>query len=582
MFVFLLALQASVQIKATVSDYGNLRTMLWLSIILLPIFTALWVIALLAVNDAIDELHYAYSCLALASSLYIFVGYCLVNRRVRHNIQLTWQRITIGPHSPGSDESFSPTRTSVMGSRGALYHTSPAHAGQQGSNFDVYGMRSAMAMDPTGLAGQVISSSSTTSRSTVTKGSGDILDGEESVDTVDETEDTEGYRHRQHRHHKCRRRHRRGHHRSKQSVTATDSDDRSMELASSHSSDEEDEEPGQVQEPRLIHNPLNQELMQQHQENQINSIIAQHQQQSLYGHTTGYPLHGTPSSTLPQANSSDTSGANTVIYGQRTLGGIPAVLTQNPENPNQAHLVTTMPFSRSNILAMTAGTLLNEAAGGPGSATGGANTPSPAPPMTSGMSPASSVNSHIYQSAHSMEAKPQLPVTTTEHIYSYARKPIISMASSQPPLHAQPQSTIYSTIGSKSAIISDDIGLPPISQSAAYRAIVHGPLSHHHGLMGSGTYQAFTPKENPYGITPAIGSANAVLPFVRGTGLSSPVVSGSHVRLLNPFDSEANISTGTAPETVDNSRNEANESKVSGSGEYLLLGSNPNTDSSNG
>ncbi|CAG2121946.1 unnamed protein product, partial [Medioppia subpectinata] len=41
--VFLLALQASVQIKETVSDYGNLKTLLWLSIILLPLLGSVWI-----------------------------------------------------------------------------------------------------------------------------------------------------------------------------------------------------------------------------------------------------------------------------------------------------------------------------------------------------------------------------------------------------------------------------------------------------------------------------------------------------------------------------------------------------------
>ena len=639
MFVFLLALQASGQIKATVCDFGNLRTMLWLSIILLPLLATLWILALLAVNDAIDELHYAYSFMALLSSLYIFISYCLVNRRVRHNIQQSWQRVmSSGSRSPGSDESFSGTRTSMTGSRGALYHASPGGGGQGagsghhqgGSSFDVYGMRTAMAMDGNVISGQVISSSSTTSRSTVTKGSGAILDGEEPVDTMDETEDTDGYRqrhrHRHHRHHKCHRRHRRGHrhHRSKQSVTATEtgssddaSYDRSLDLASSHSSDEEEDGPGQIFEAsQIIRNQMNpEEMMQQQQENQINSIIAEHQKQGLYGQTGGssgvHAVHpSATSSTLGQANSSDTSGANTVIYGQRAAmnsSGTPAILKQNPDNHNQAHLVTSMPFSRSNILAMTAGlgdaaTVSSSGAAGlhhhhqpMASPSGGGNTPSPAPPLTTGISPASSIHSHIYQSAN-QHMNPNVsgvaPITssssTTEHIYSYARKPVTVLA----PVHGgfqgqqtqHPASSIYSTVGPKTApvVISDDIGLPAVVPPNAAIAYRHsGTLPHHHHHLqhrAAPTYQSVSlaAKENPYGIS-THSSALQHSAAAAAVGSSSP-----HVRLLNPSDPDLSggQATNAHEAVVDNNRNEANESsRVSSSRQYLLTS---NTDSSNG
>lgn len=575
--------------------------MLWLSIILLPLFAALWILALLAVNDAIDELHYAYSFVALVSSLYIFIGYCLVNRRVRHNIQLSWQRVTSASGSPGPDESFSGTRTSMTGSRGALYHASPGGQpsghGQGGSNFDVYGMRTAMALDSNVISGQVISSSSTTSRSTVTKGSGAILDGEEPVDTMDETEDIDGYgrhrhRHRHHRHHKCHRKHRRGssrrHHRSKTSVTATEtgssddaSYDRSLDLASSHSSDDEEDGPGQMtfERAQMIRNQMNpEEMMQQQHENQINCIIAEHQKQGLYGQTgAGGAIHqvhpSATSSTLGQANSSDTSGANTVIYGQRNMnpsGGTPAILKQNADNPNQAHLVTSMPFSRSNILAMTAG--LSETTSSSGlrqtmasPSGGGGNTPSPAPPLTA-ISPASSIHSHIYQTGNQGQ---HLPQSTGEHIYSYARKAITVLAPIHPQIAHPSPSSIYSTVGPKTGapVISDDIGLPSIVPANALTYRHSGTLPHvqqRTALMASSVYQTMGSKENPYGISTHSAST---------AGASS-----SHVRLLNPSDPD--LSTAVPHEAVDNSRNEANESsRVSSSRQYLL---NSNTDSSNG
>lgn len=494
LFVFLLALQASIQIKATICDYGNLRTMLWLSIVLLPLLAALWILGLLSINDAIDELHYAYSLTTLLSSLYVFIGYCLVNRRVRHNINLNWQTLTgNGGNVHGSNESFSATRTSVT-SRGAgggvttaLYH---------GSNFDVYGMHSTgMPIDAT-LGGAVISSSSTTSRSTMTKGS---VNGLADIENVMDDTDQSKHRGRRHRHHKCRRRHRHHrHHCSKQSVaseTGSSDDasyDRSMELASSHSSDDEDDTPGKM-DTELIRSTkpeeqLSKELLQRQQENQINAMLQEHhqqQQQALYG-----------ANPIAQQTSSDggvSSGANTVIYGQRVpfTGGTPAIIKQT----NQTHLVTSMPFSRSNILAMTAG-LSDVSQPSPQSKSPvyGHHQPSPPPPA------------------------PEAPPPLSEHIYAYARKP-----------HQQNSPVHYSTIGGKSSIV-DDIGLPPISTST-YRP----------------HYQGF--RENPY------ASANIA---TTSAPVSKTETGTSHVRLLSAFPATNTPATEQQTETGETSSGSLN------------------------
>ena len=147
--VFLLALQASVQIKETVSDYGNLRTLLWLSIILLPLLGSVWILALLSVNDSLEELHYGFSLMSLISSVYIFVGYCLINHRVRHNIRVLWARLR-GQKGVYIDDSLSGTRTSVASRSAPTFHN---------SSFDVLHRN------------MTICASSTTSRSTVTKSS---------------------------------------------------------------------------------------------------------------------------------------------------------------------------------------------------------------------------------------------------------------------------------------------------------------------------------------------------------------------------------------------------------------------------
>ena len=644
--------------------------MLWLSIILLPLFAALWILALLAVNDAIEELHYAYSFLTFASSLYIFVGYCLVNRRVRISIQHTWQRlITIiintttttgtggGTRSPGSDESISGTRTSVSG---ALYHQQqqqpPFQQQQQqygGSNYDIYGLRghgvanvvsTKTIIDPAAiLNGQgMVSSSSTTSRSTITKGSsgqmldqidgvidglGIVLDSHgEDIDTEDSYSGHRGRGHRHHHHHhrhghKChhsrRHRHHRGHfhrhHRSKQSLaTGTDTGtgssddadalsyndgggvDRSMELASSHSSDDEEmlvnnddgrtrmeagastSAPGgnSLAHPSsIVQNTVVDQVDILH-ENQINQIIAEHhkQQPALYGtnlnHNNQRILSSSSDLNLQQKHQNNSStdsslGANTVIYGQQETSttnnqyntiprpsfhqlsgsvsesgsgspssaivggtiGIPAILKQDLNNPSQAQLVmslTASPFSRSNILAMTAG--LSD----------GHNHSSNMINMT-----------NVYSTSCDSGFTKTTTTTTVEHIYSYARKPttvIAPVLQYHQQQQSQPQNSsfnsgsnnIYSTIGpqQQSSVCGDgDIGLPPIPPSLTTTTSTQ--------IQNSALrLAAFNRLENPY------GTANSISSYAKQQQSQSGINSmSSHVRLLANPTTNPTIST---------------------------------------
>ena len=274
MLVFFLALQASVQIKETVTDYGNLKTLLWLSIILLPLLGSVWILALLSVNDSLEELHYGFSLMSLITSIYIFVGYCLINHRVRHNITVMWARLR-GRKVSYVDDSLSGTRTSVTSRSGPGFHN---------SSFDVLHRNIA------------ICASSTTSRSTVTKTS------------------SSAFRHR--------RRHING------DNSDSDSDvsyDRSLDLASSHSSDEEDNRSAPHQ-------------------NQINAAIQQNQSILLSTNPIGAPLF--TRSVLAQ--NSDP------IYG-KWQSPVSAASSQASPITEHGAFLSSRPYSRSNILAMTAG-----------------------------------------------------------------------------------------------------------------------------------------------------------------------------------------------------------------------------------
>ncbi|CAG2102625.1 unnamed protein product [Medioppia subpectinata] len=275
--VFLLALQASVQIKETVSDYGNLKTLLWLSIILLPLLGSVWILALLSVNDTLEELHYGFSLMSLISSIYIFVGYCLINHRVRHNIRVLWARLR-GRKGVYVDDSLSGTRTSVASRSAPTFHN---------SSFDVLHRN------------MTICASSTTSRSTVTKTS------------------STAFRHK--RRHTLNAEH-----------SESDSDvsyDRSLDLASSHSSDEDDNSCAPKQ------NRINAEIQQNHNifgDTSVNS--------SLFAR----PLH--------------------VSDAQHVYPKWSHIASHSVPSPSQTSPITecgpflsSRPYSRSNILAMTAG-----------------------------------------------------------------------------------------------------------------------------------------------------------------------------------------------------------------------------------
>ncbi|XP_035231471.1 protocadherin-like wing polarity protein stan isoform X2 [Stegodyphus dumicola] len=231
--VFAMAIRASVQIKDTVMDFGNLRTVLWLGIILLPLLGATWVLAILSVNESLEVLHYIFSIFSCITGIYIFVGYCIINKKVRQQLHHTWARLR-GKKVP-YDESLSGTRTTVV-SRSALAY--------QNSSFDVL------------QRNMGISTSSTTSRSTTKTSSSPYRSDSHLKNTSTSTSHAgseprrrssrKGYLYGRHRH-----KHRdvddpdtgeinRRRTRDSDSESDLSLDHASLDLASSHSSDEDE------------------------------------------------------------------------------------------------------------------------------------------------------------------------------------------------------------------------------------------------------------------------------------------------------------------------------------------------------
>ncbi|CAL1293860.1 unnamed protein product [Larinioides sclopetarius] len=231
--VFAMAIRASVQIKDTIMDFGNLRTVLWLGIVLLPLLGATWVLAILSVNESLEVLHFIFSLFSCITGIYIFVGYCIINKKVRQQLLHTWARMR-GKKVP-YDESLSGTRTTVV-SRSALAY--------QNSSFDVL------------QRNMGISTSSTTSRSTTKTSSSPYRSDSHLKNTSTSTShagsDTrrrssrKGYLYGRHRH-----KHRvvddpdtgeinRQRTRDSDSESDLSLDHASLDLASSHSSDEDE------------------------------------------------------------------------------------------------------------------------------------------------------------------------------------------------------------------------------------------------------------------------------------------------------------------------------------------------------
>lgn len=206
LIIFIFTIQTSVDIKESViSDYGNMRSLTWISFALLPMITCHWLLALLTVNDYLEDLYPSFYIIASITSCYICFGYCFINTRVRQNLKLTWIRWTsTGKHSNSNnnnfDENLSVTRV-TMASRNAFH-----------SPFESSYPRSIAVTD-----------ASTTSRSSTAKASSTYY----GLNT---------HRYSNRKSHRKHRSHRRRH---KKDDTFSESNP-SLELASSHSSDADD------------------------------------------------------------------------------------------------------------------------------------------------------------------------------------------------------------------------------------------------------------------------------------------------------------------------------------------------------
>lgn len=69
-----------------INVFFNFRTLLWVSVVALPLLGATWVLAILAASEKHPLLTPALSAAVLIHAAFALAGYCFANNRVRQNL----------------------------------------------------------------------------------------------------------------------------------------------------------------------------------------------------------------------------------------------------------------------------------------------------------------------------------------------------------------------------------------------------------------------------------------------------------------------------------------------------------------
>ncbi|XP_064483474.1 protocadherin-like wing polarity protein stan [Ornithodoros turicata] len=200
LIVFFLSIRASVQIKDTVMGFGNLRVLLWVGMLLLPLVGSCWTLALLSVSEEPPTLRHAFPIIAAITGVFVFLGYCVLNQRVRQHLSHLCARIR-GKKMPRNESA---QRASMISRSALAYHN---------SEFDILHRTVG------------ISTSSTTSRSTAKTSSSPWNSNIKLHPRRVRDDPDTGERARKHR---------------SESDSEMSLDHASLDLASSHTSDEEE------------------------------------------------------------------------------------------------------------------------------------------------------------------------------------------------------------------------------------------------------------------------------------------------------------------------------------------------------
>ncbi|XP_044577360.1 protocadherin-like wing polarity protein stan isoform X2 [Cotesia glomerata] len=167
--ILIISVKAAFTLKEHIMGFGNLRTLLWLSVASLPLLGATWTLAVLSASENSPILSYLLSVSIVVHSSFSLIGYCFINGRVRRNFYLSLLRC-FGKKSPLLESSMMVNGSSSQNingqSRSALAYNSNYISNGSGMITNVG--------TTTGTCRRVhvgVSTSSTTSRSTNKTGS---------------------------------------------------------------------------------------------------------------------------------------------------------------------------------------------------------------------------------------------------------------------------------------------------------------------------------------------------------------------------------------------------------------------------
>ncbi|XP_033222286.1 protocadherin-like wing polarity protein stan isoform X3 [Belonocnema kinseyi] len=235
--ILMMSVRAAFTLKEHILGFGNLRTLLWLSVASLPLLGATWTLAVLSASENSPTLSYLLSIAIVIHAAFSLIGYCFVNSRVRRNLFLSVLRC-LGKKTPlleGSLGNASSNQNINGHSRSALAYSS-AYSGTESVCRRVH---------------VGVSTSSTTSRSTNKTGSSpyrsDAHLRHTSTSTSNYNSDRDPYTSSRSHRTALHSGKEAGEQRSARRDSESDSDGsqadaggRSLDLASSHSSDDED------------------------------------------------------------------------------------------------------------------------------------------------------------------------------------------------------------------------------------------------------------------------------------------------------------------------------------------------------
>ncbi|XP_055533079.1 protocadherin-like wing polarity protein stan isoform X2 [Wyeomyia smithii] len=236
LLILFLSVKAAFTIKDHVMGFGNLRTLLWLSVVSLPLMGIMWVLAVLAASESSQLLKILLSATVIIHAFFSVVGYCVINKRVRENLHRTFLRC-MGRKVPLLDSSLAISNSSQNVGQTAKtsgfanqYDTARRNVGISTSS-TTSRSTAKTSSSPYRSDGQFRNTSTTTSNyNSNSDGVPSYMRGYDGSTMRKIKEVGDNYR--------------KGRRHKRDSDSGSETDGRSLELASSHSSDDEESRVG--------------------------------------------------------------------------------------------------------------------------------------------------------------------------------------------------------------------------------------------------------------------------------------------------------------------------------------------------